>query len=404
MKKAIMYGAGNIGRGFIGQLFSESGYEVNFIDINEDIVNKLKNDKNYPLYITKNGKYDKNNVSNVTATLGTNIDDVANTISTADIMATAVGVNVLKYIAKPIAYGIKKRFENKNGSPLNIIICENMLNADEYLKSLVCDHLSDDQIDYLSSHVGFVEASIGRMVPATPEDIKKQNMLAVCVEEYCELPVDKHAFKGEIPYIKNLLPFEPFTFFIQRKLFIHNMSHALTAYLGKIYGYEYIYQAALDPAIKLLTLQAMLESALALSKEHNIDILNLLEHCQDLLYRFENKLLGDTSNRVGRDTVRKLSKNDRLIGAHDLCLKHKISPVYICLGIASALCFDADGDIEVAQSVKETGVKNTLKKYSGLENEHSLFLIETLYDMLKSNAKINTIISYLEKEKLNKGF
>ena len=399
MKKAVMYGAGNIGRGFIGQLFSESGYEVNFIDINEEVVNKLKNDKSYPLYITKDGKYQKNEIINVTATLGTNLDAVSQAICEADIMATAVGVNVLKHIARPIADGIKKRFESNNTFPLNIIICENMLDADKYLKSLVSEHLSQEQAEYLSSHIGFVEASIGRMVPATPEEIKNENILSVCVEEYCELPVDKHAFKGEIPYIKNLLPFEPFTFFIQRKLFIHNMSHALTAYLGKICGYEYIYQAALDPAIKIMTLQAMLESALALSKEHNVDISSLLAHCQDLLYRFENKLLGDTSYRVGRDTIRKLSKNDRLIGAHDLCLKHGISPVYICLGIAAALCFSADGDTEIPESVQKIGVRSTLEKYSELKNENSVALIENLYSMLNSDAKLIDIVSYLEKEK-----
>ena len=35
MKKAVMYGAGNIGRGFITQLFSKSGYETALIDVNK---------------------------------------------------------------------------------------------------------------------------------------------------------------------------------------------------------------------------------------------------------------------------------------------------------------------------------------------------------------------------------
>lgn len=399
MKKAVMYGAGNIGRGFIGQLFSESGYEVLFIDINENIVKKLQTDRTYPLYITHGTEYERHDIKNVTGILGKSPDVVADTIASADVMATAVGVNILPHTAKPIAYGIKKRFKADNQTPLNIIICENMLEADKYLKELICEHLTEQEIDYLNAHIGFVEASIGRMVPATPDKLKAENILSVCVEEYCELPVDKSAFKGDIPYIKNLLPYHPFDFFIQRKLFVHNMSHALTAYLGHIYGYEYVWQASLSPSIKFFTFQAIIESALALSSEHNVPMNDLVNYGQELLYRYENKLLGDTNYRVGRDTVRKLSKNDRLIGSHNLCLKHRISPVYICLGIAAALCFEYTDNKEIPESVKKIGLKATLNKYCELYNERSIALIEKLYFMLTSNTDIKALTTFLEQQK-----
>ena len=309
---------------------------------------------------------------------------------------------MLPYIAKPIACGVKRRFADGSKTPLNIIICENKLAADAYLKELVSEHLSDEEKAYFNEYFGLVEASIGRMVPATPEEIREKNMLSVCVEEYCQLPVDKAAFKGKIPEIVNLMPFEPFEFFIQRKLFMHNMSHALTAYLGTLNGCEYIWQAALNPSIKLVSLQALLESSQALSKEHGVEIRELIDHSQDLLYRFENKLLGDTSLRVGRDTIRKLSKNDRLIGAHNLCKKHGISPVYICLGIAAALLFapaDDAASVEVAESAKTVGVAETLKKYSELTDKDSVKLIEKLYALLSEKTPMSEIITLLEAEK-----
>lgn len=49
--KAIMYGGGNIGRGFIGALFSRSGYEVTFIDVAEKVVNTLHEKHCYPVRI-----------------------------------------------------------------------------------------------------------------------------------------------------------------------------------------------------------------------------------------------------------------------------------------------------------------------------------------------------------------
>ena len=402
MKNAVMYGAGNIGRGFIGQLFSLSGYEVTFIDINEAVISQLQNDRSYPLYITRGEEYELTEVKNVTGLLGKDPKVVGDMIAKADVMATAVGVNVLPYIAKPIACGVKRRFADGNKTPLNIIICENKLGADSYLRQLVSENLTDDEKAYFNEYFGLVEASIGRMVPATPDEIREKNMLSVCVEEYCQLPVDKAAFKGEIPQIVNLMPFEPFEFFIQRKLFMHNMSHALTAYLGALEGAEYIWQAALNPAIKFLALEALLESSVALSKEHGVDITEITAHAQDLLYRFENKLLGDTSLRVGRDTIRKLSKNDRLIGAHNLCKKHSISPVYICLGIAAALHFapaDDAASIEVSTCAKECSVAAALEKYSELTDKDSVELITRLYNMLSQKADMKDIITTLEIEK-----
>ena len=46
--KSVHFGAGNIGRGFIGQLLHESGYDITFVDIQDDLVDALK----------KNGRYD----------------------------------------------------------------------------------------------------------------------------------------------------------------------------------------------------------------------------------------------------------------------------------------------------------------------------------------------------------
>ena len=137
MKKAIMYGAGNIGRGFIGQLFSMSGYKTGFVDVNEAVISRLNTDQKYNIYITDGDEYKTFTVENVYGINGKNTEQIAEEISTADIMATAVGVNVLKFIAEPIAMGIKSRMKKAVSVPLNIILCENMISADEYLTELI---------------------------------------------------------------------------------------------------------------------------------------------------------------------------------------------------------------------------------------------------------------------------
>ena len=396
MKKFIMYGAGNIGRGFIGQLFSESGYSVGFIDINEQVISKLNSDKRYPINVVSNDSNIEKFVENVYGIDGNDLELVANEIASCDVLATAIGVNVLKFIAKPLSLGLKKRFENK-AKPLNIIICENLIGADAYLKGLIKAQLPEYEKE-IDENIGFVEASIGRMVPALSEDKKQGNFLRVAVEPYNILPVDKDAFKGEIPEVKNLYPFSPFNLFIQRKLFMHNMSHATCAYLGYLKNSEYIYSAIDDYEIRYCAYRVLTESALALSIENNVDIKVLLEHAENLLYRFQNTALGDTVARVGKDTIRKLSENDRLIGALNLCEKHGVSCDMLCLPIASAMFFNVSDDersVELYNYAKEFGARKTLEKYSNYKGS-KVEVIETLYEMLKNGKSLKELIAYCD--------
>lgn len=396
MKKAIMYGAGNIGRGFIGQLFSESGYEVVFIDVNAEIIKKLNEDRNYPVRILTGESSLEILVKGVRGVDGRDTAKVAEEISDADIMATAVGVNILPRIAALLAEGMKLRWSKGNMAPLNIIICENMLDANHYLADLIRQNLDDSGKDSFNSLIGLVEASIGRMVPVMTPAMQEGNILRICVEEYGELPVDRDGFKGEIPDIKKMKPSSPFDFYIQRKLFIHNMGHALTAYLGNLKGYEYIWEAVGDSRIRSTALRAMQNSAAALSKKHGIDAEEILEHANDLIRRFGNKQLGDTVKRVGNDTRRKLSPHDRLIGAARLCMEYGIIPADICLGVAAAMKFSsqtAGVSDEVQKILADEGPEAVLEKICELTKESPLWSMildfyrrldrgDDLYDLL----------------------
>lgn len=385
--KAVMYGAGNIGRGFIGMLFSQSGYETVFVDINEEMVNLLNTKNEYPVKVVSNEEQYEVTVKNVRAVNGMDTNAVANEIAECDIMCSAVGVNVLPYIAQNIADGIKERSKTKR--ELNIIICENLINADKYLKGLIKEKLDKQYYDYLENYVGFVEASVGRMVPIMTDEMKEGNPLKVWVEPFCTLPVDKHAFKGEIPQIKGMEPSAPFEYHIQSKLFLHNMGHCLCAYLGANSGYEYIWQAIEDEKIKNICQEAMYASVMALSKEHNKDYAMVKAYADNLIHRFANRYLGDTTARVGRDTKRKLSANDRLAGASRLCRKYDIDNTFILYGIAFALLFKSDdgGTKEVQEILAQKGVGAVLKELCGFD-EGSQEYVKTIeiYNSLQKDG------------------
>ncbi len=397
MKKFVMYGAGNIGRGFIGQLFSCAGYSVGFVDINKEVIGRLNQDKEYPVDVVSNDGTKEIAVKNAYGIDGTDIELVSEEIACADIMATAIGVNVLKFIAKPIALGLKKRFE-RNAKPFNIIICENLIGADEFLKGLVIDQIPEFK-ERIESEIGFVEASIGRMVPMLSEEKRRGNPLRVAVEPYDILPVDKAAFKGEIPDLEKLYPFAPFNLFIQRKLFMHNMSHATCAYLGYLRDYEYIYESVADFDIKYVAYRALTQSALAVSKENGVEIDGLLAHADNLLYRFKNKALADTVARVGKDTKRKLSANDRLIGAINLCDKHNLPCEYLAIGVAAGMCFAPEGDDsskELCAYALANGAEQTLKTYCNYEGRMTA-LITSLYGMIRDGKQLSALVKYVDE-------
>lgn len=400
MKNFVQYGAGNIGRGFIGQLFSQGGYDVRFIDVNMDVVNALNRDHKYTVTIVDGDDREDVIVHNVSAIDGREPANVAEAIAEADAMATAIGVNILPRIAGNIAEGIRLRYERKIKSPLDIIICENLLDADKFLHKLISDELNEGEREYFNSHIGLVEASIGRMVPVMTQEQLQDDPLKVYVEKYCELPVDKDAFKGSVPEIPGIYPFSPFGLYIKRKLFIHNMGHALSAYLGNLQGADYVWQAMAVPEIKLIVYRAMLESATALSRQYSFPLESLIDHINDLLRRFANKALGDTTSRVGNDVKRKLSPDDRFAGAIRFCEGNSITPAFIPAGIAAALFFRNENDrnsVQLFAELDEKGVDHILENFCGINGDRIVVdMIRGYYSLLKENGDISALLALAE--------
>jgi mannitol-1-phosphate 5-dehydrogenase len=239
------------------------------------------------------------------------------------------------------------------------------------------------------------------MVPVVSPEMQRNNPLLVCVEEYCELPVDKDAFNGEIPEISNLKPFSPFNYYVQRKLYMHNMAHCLSAYLGFYKGVHYIWEACNDSTVKLITLRALFEASLAISEENGFPAKILYEHAEDLLSRFGNRGLGDTVVRVGRDPVRKLSKNDRMIGAGLLCQKYGIKPVFISVGIAAGLVFAPIADelaFAVQEKISKDGIASAISEFCGIDASNDMFgMIVPFYEMLRQGASLEEIMAKAER-------
>lgn len=340
-KKMIQFGAGNIGRSFIGQLFSRSGYEVVFIDIDKELIRKLNEKRAYKLIIKRNEFPDEIIlIENVRAIDGYDKEAIIREMADTDIIATAVGKYALPQIVPIIAQGLQLRYEKRGKNPLDIIIAENFRNVSDYLRKELKSYLPREYpFDGL---VGLIESSIGKMVPLMKEEDKKRDLLWVFAEPYNTLIVDKKGFKNPLPNITDLWAVENIKAYVDRKLFIHNLGHSASAYLGYQFNPKmtFIYEALEVPEIYKTVLECMKQSAVALNRAYSKDLTlqDLRNHIDDLLFRFQNKSLRDTVFRVGRDLYRKIDKNERLVGPMLLAQRqgtpyHKIKSVfYAALG------------------------------------------------------------------------
>jgi len=383
MKKAVVYGSGKIGRGFIGKIFAESGYEVCFLDRIQGLVDGLNAAGSYRVRIVSNNGAIESRVPVARALISTT-DEALAALASCDIMATAVGVNELKNIAPVLARAVARRMA-QNGGPLDIILCENQLGADVLMRGWIYEHLDGEQKAWADKNLGLVEASISRMVPPlTPEQLAGDPLL-VRVDPSSELPVDSAAFRGEIPDLNGIIPYTPFEFYMMRKLFLNNGSHALCAYLGYEKGMTYIWQAIEDDGIRAAARASMQANADALVAKYGEGVRqNVQDYIEDLLARFPNHALNDTVARVGADPVRKLRRNDRIVGAALFAIEQGVDPAPIVRGIAAALRFNPPGDPTapvLQQALKEQGIEHVMEKYMGLNPG------EPLWDIVKREWK-----------------
>ena len=382
MKRAIQFGAGNIGRGFIGALLSKSGYHVVFADVNEEIISKINEDKCYTIHIMDVECKDEK-VENISGVISTS-DEILEEIRTSDIITTAVGPVVLPRIASTIANGIKLRKITGVTSYLNIVACENAIKASSQLEEEVKKYLNEEEIAYLNEYVGFPNCSVDRIVPP----VKSENILDVVVENFYEWNVEEKAFKGEIPKIYGMNLADNLMAYIERKLFTLNTGHAITAYFGYLKGYNTVDESIKDEVIHDLVKKAMIESGQGLIAKYNFDKEEHFKYIDKIIGRFKNQYLKDDVARVGREPLRKLNENDRLIKPLMTAKSFNLDIDNLLLGVGAALNYNNEEDsqsVELQSLISEKGVKESLAHVANLAQEQEILSkVEKYYNEVKN--------------------
>lgn len=363
---AVHFGAGNIGRGFIGLLLNKAGYHTTFVDVNDKLINELNEQKEYNVVLAS----EKSETIRVTDVSGLNSmenpEQVIQAIADADIVTTAVGPNSLGKFSELIAKGLEKRSQVSK-RPLNLIACENMIGGSALLKSKVFDHLSEENKTEFNSLYGFPDAVVDRIVP----NQMNEDPLEVAVEPYYEWVVEEPKIVGEKPPIDGITYVDDLTPYLERKLFTVNTGNAIPAYIGYFMGYSHIQEAMEDEKIRHIIEGALKESGEVLIRKYNFDSEEHQRYIDKTIERFLNPYISDEVTRVARGPVRKLEANDRLIRPAKLYMDLTgEEPVYLATVIAAVLLYDNKEDEEafrLQSLIDDSGLKNTLQTVSDLE-------------------------------------
>lgn len=380
---AVHFGAGNIGRGFIGSLLYQSGYHTCFVDVNSQMVDLINERKEYTVVLADTSKEEFNvkNVSAINSLLEP--EKVIESIAKADLITTAVGPNILPIISGLIAKGLQKRLE-VNKKPLVIIACENMVGGSTFLQEKVYEKITIEEKEQFAKLYSFPDAAVDRIVPNQVNEDK----LLVMVEPFFEWVVDESNIIGAIPKVNGIKYVSGLKPFIERKLFTVNTGHSVAAFLGYFAGMKTINETMKNEAINELVLKTLEETGQLLVQKYEFDVQEHSDYIKKIMERFSNPFIVDEVTRVARSPIRKLGPEDRLISPAKQYLEVVgKEPLNLAKGIASALLYSNLEDeeaVELQATIKKDGVIVAIEKYTKLSNQTPLAqLIVQQYYLMK---------------------
>ncbi len=373
MKKAVHFGAGKIGRGFIAELLHDSGYEVIFGDVVDELIDLVNKNHKYSLFLIDHD-YEEKIIDNVIAY--SNIKDADKLIDEmceAEIITTSVMATNLPKVAPLITMGLKKRFEQGKGKVI-IMACENAIMGTDILKNAMIETkiLTKEQIDSVAV---FPNTAVDRMVFGGvhngTEGIEIGDAFELVIEKGKLENPDSEPIKGA-EYVEDIM------MYLQRKIYIINCGHAIAGYFGQaLKGYEIVQDSLRDPELLPQIREAMLESASALEKKYGFSHDSLVEYMETMMVkRFTTPGVVDPISRVSREPIRKISPNDRIMGPANNCEQYGLENRYLLKGVACALKFKSEGDLqaeELQNYILNNGVEEAIVKYTGAQRDSHIF-------------------------------
>ncbi|MBE6614629.1 MAG: hypothetical protein E7631_04910 [Ruminococcaceae bacterium] len=366
----VIFGAGKIARGFVGHILTLSGIPFVFVEKYKPLVDAINTRGSYTVNVMGNAA-ETCVITGVHALSFEDREEIVSAIAAADVVFTAVGGKNLEEIVPFLAEGIARKASA--GGNLNVITCENWKKPAQILHDGVAGVMPSS--DYLADHVGFAEAVIMRSGIEPDEEQLAKDPLWVNVSNFWQMPVDGDSLKGKLPEIRCVSPMRNFAGFLERKFYTYNAANGTVSFIGALLGYKDLGSAAYDERIIDVLEGVYDETSRALAKKHGIPLEEQIAFAGTSRAKLQDKAIIDTIERNARDPLRKLGKDDRLVGSANLVLDCGILPEHLCISIAAALYYVSPGDPSAEELVRmrqEEGIDAVLTKVCSLEPEGTI--------------------------------
>jgi mannitol-1-phosphate 5-dehydrogenase len=283
-------------------------------------------------------------------------------------VTTAVGPNVLRFVAPVIARGLLARASD--APRLAVMACENAISATDILAGEVRS-AAGDSTGLVDERAVFANTAVDRIVPGQDPAAG----IDVTVETFCEWVIEATPFGGEVPVIPGAHFVDSLGPYIERKLFTVNTGHATAAYAGFAAGHERIAEAFADPEVRGLVERVLRETSALLVAKHELDPAEQDAYREKILVRFANEALPDTVVRVGRQPLRKLSRNERFVGPASQLVERGMLADELVEAMGLALRFDVEEDpesVELQRLLRELAPDAFVERVTGLPADHPL--------------------------------
>jgi mannitol-1-phosphate 5-dehydrogenase len=370
---AVIVGAGKVGRGFIAHLLVLAGASISFVEWSQDLVDEMARRGRYHVHVASNPPRD-DEIQGYSIVAASDVDRIADLVTHADLVFTAIGGERLAALGPLLAPGIARR-AGQNPAVLNLITCENWTQPGAALRRSIEASLPAEALPYFEQSCGVAESTVYRgCIEPSPEQ-RARDPLAVQGTDYWQLQVDGDKVRQPFPALDGILPIAGFQSSVQRKLFTYSALSASISYLGALLGFRILHDAARDPRILAVAEDVLRESGEALCRRHGHTRESQAEHARESLEAFQDVRNPDTVERHARDPRRKLSRHDRLVGPACLCLDEGVNPRALALVIAAALRYDEPTDqsaVALQQCLAEHGLDVALREICGLDPEGPL--------------------------------
>lgn len=386
--KAVIFGAGNIGRGFLGLLLSRSGHSVTFVDVNEEQVALINRDRAYPVYVVGSTGTEEQVVMDARAVSANDSERLTRELVEVDLILTAVGKKALVSVGKVLGKGLIARLKARPREEVHVIVvaCENVHDNTGFLLTQILESVEPAQRDAIVGSISFPNCMVDRIVPNLRDPVSSP--LAVWVEDYCRLAIDKAALRGPFPEVAGVELVDNLPALLEQKLYTLNMAHAVVGYLGWLAGYEFVHDAVVDYGVRELLSGCFDEVSRLLCFRHaSIIPAEQRAFAESVIRRFSNTRLRDALTRVTSDPRRKLGPSDRLVSPAVLLASDGYNPSYLTAGVAATFSYRNDADREACEiegSITERGIAPTIESVCGLDSDSQLSRAIASHYLLRS--------------------